>query len=557
MRYPGSRSLALSATVAAVAALGAGVALAQKSPTPQQPPPGIQAAPQPGKPPAGTPAPAPQPPRMVTPAPAPGGKPPVQGQLPTRPPAPPAPPPVATVPPQPTPGGKPGATPPQAQPPAQPPAIARPAQPAPPAAPIPPNEPATVSALRQLLPPGVQLRYGAAEVVDAATGRTRLTQVVLSDSSAQATIEEAVLEQIGPQGAGAVALRNIVVNDTAATPTRVSIASFEMRNLVLRQPAGSAPADPSDVDLGLLRLTGMRMEGEVTMALASLEIEGWGGGRLTRIEASGFEIGGPPRNAPFDRMAVGRLLLSGIDLQAIAAAALSQRPAPPVTGEQVFEMADIALTMRGAPVASVASIGGQSRTDAAGAGAGQFAIRDIRVGAVGELAPWLQRFGYQDIRGELTIESRYDQARGRIEVTEFRIAATDVGALSLAFLMEGLTQEALAARDYSRIRFLGGRIGWLDQSILERAVRNHAASVGQQEQQVRQGWAALASMGLDPRNAPRVQAIRDAVTGYILGRSREIEIVSRPSEPVGAQALDRLASPAAAAEALGLSATAR
>ncbi|HYF09733.1 MAG TPA: hypothetical protein VD970_19100 [Acetobacteraceae bacterium] len=535
----GSRRLVALATLGLLLAAGAGVALAQKPstvppqpPLPQVTPPGIQPLPR---------QPAPLPPRTGVPdAGQHPGKPPAQGQAPVQPQRPPA----VAAPPA-APGGKPRVAPPA------PPPVARPAP-----QPIPPNEPPPVTALRQMLPPGTQLSYAAAEVMDPASGRTRLTGVVMTDASGRTTAEELVFEGVGPQGAQALSIRNLVLTTNERPAVRITLAALDLRGLVIRQPFGMGMPDPSMVDLDVLRLEGFRLDAEVHAAIGTLEIAGWGGGRPTRIAATGLEIGGPPQRAPFDRMAIGRFAMAGLDLQAMAAAVVQSTPPPMVPGDQLFEMADIAFTMRGAPVASVAAVTAASRTDAAGSGTGRMAIRGVRIGAAAGIGDWLRRFGYDEIRAELSADSTYDAPTGRMEITDFRLAGQDVGALTLSLLFDGLTPEAAMRNEYRALRFLGGRLVWLDQSILARFLRDQARQQGGSEAALREQFAALAG-GVLGQPGAAMASVREAVLRYIRGQASEIEIVARPPAPITADTMDRLGAPGPAMDALGLSATAR
>jgi len=500
--------------IVGLGAAGGGVALAQKPPA--QPAPAPQRAPAPTtKPPAlGAPQQPQTPPRMATPAPAVPGKPPGAGQVPQ--------PPVATAPP-------------------------------PPPQPIPANEPAGITALRQLLGSS-QLSYATAEVVDAATGRARMTGVVIVDSGSRTTADEVIVEQAGREGVRYAQVRNLQAQNGN---DRFAIAEMEVQNLVVRHPPGGGTPRPDGVDVERFTLRDGRLTGDVQVVLGSVLLEGWGQGRPTRIEVSGFEIGGPPRNAPFDRLRIGRMAMAGMDLAGAVAAAMAGRPATPSASEPFLEAEDLAATMQGAPVATIASLGVRSRVDATGSGTGTVAIRDVRVLPVAGLADWMRRYGYPEIRAELTLDSRYDAESGRVEISSFRLAGQDIGTLTLSLLMDGLTQDAAMRQDYGKMRLFGMSLGWLDQSILQRAVRDMAQTMRTTEAALRDQWAGMASGMLAQRGAQGLDGLRDAIVRYIRGQASEIVIRAAPPQPVPFSQLQGVGSPAQAQQILGLTATAR
>lgn len=549
MHHHGNRrpTLAVLGLLAGVGTLGAGVALAQKPPGFQpQPPPAPQQRLPTTKPPAlgapQQPRPMPQqppPPRTAapSPAPAPGGKPS----------APAAPPPAATP------------APAQPQPPAA--APARPAQPpvatpAPTPQPIPANEPPGITALRGLLV-GMQLNYASAEIVDAATGRARMTGVeMLNARGVRTTFTEVIVEQASREGVRYALLRGIQGQNGN---DRTTIAEIEMRDVVVRLPAEGAPPSPDMVDIGQFTLRDGRVAAnDSNIAIASLMIEGWGQGRPTRIELNGFDVsfvatGG----SPFDRVAIGRMAMFGTDLPGAIAAALAGRPATPMAGEPFFEAENMTAGMRGQTLATIASIGARSRMDATGSGAGTIGIRGVRVLPMPGLAEWLNRYGYAEINAELTAETSYDAASGRIDLTSFRIAGQDVGALTLSLLMDGLTQQAILERQFTNVRLFGATLGWLDQSILQRVARDMARGMGTTEAALRDQWAGMASGLLAQRGGGGMESVRDAVVRYIRGQATQIEVRAQPAQPVPVMSLGGMGSPAQVQQTLNITATAR
>ena len=519
MRAYGTRYFAALAALGL--AVGAGVAIAQKPPTASPP----QA----------------QSPR----APAQGAKPPAIGQAP-------APsPPVAAAPSAP-PGGKPGAA-----PTAPPPVIAAPTQPAPLPQPVPANEPPGITALRQLLPPGAQLSYVTADTLDAATGRARMTGVVLVEGTARITADEITVERASREGVRALQLRNLRMTDSR--PEIFTVAEAELQDLVLRMPAPGASPTAGSFDAARIALRDARLEGEVSATIASLILEGWGAGRPTSIAMTGVEIGGPQRNAPFDRLRIGRLTMAGTDIPGAVMAVLTGRPAATIAGEPFFDLEDLGASLRGEAVAAIAAIAMRSRMDASGSGTGSVAIRGVRVLPAAGIAEWLARFGYADIQAELTAESSYDARTGRVELTALRLAGVDIGTFGLRFMLDGLTQDAIMRSDYSNTRFIGGGLSWLDQSILLRFLRDQARASNTTEAALREQHAAFVGGMLTDRRASGPNPLRDAIMRYIRGQASEVSITAAPPQPLnqGALAAGAMSGPAEIQRLLGITATSR
>lgn len=526
-------TLAVLGLIAGVGALGAGAALAQKPGLPPPPAPVPQQRIPTTKPPAlGAPQqprpmpPQPQPPRVVTPAPAP------------------------------TPGGKPSATP-------TAPSLGAPSAPrqAPPVAtpgpqPIPANEPPGITALRELFPGG-QLNYATAETVDPATGRARMTGVeTVTADGTRTTFDEVIVEQASRQGARYLLLRNIQGRNGN---DRTVIAELELRDVVVRLPADGAAPAPDMVDIGQFTLRDGRVimpDGQVSLAGAT--VEGWGQGRPTRIEVNGFEVTfRPSGGSPIDRIGIGRMAMAGTDLPGAIVAGLAGRPTTHIAGEPYFEAENLTAGTQGQTLVSIAGFGARSRVDATGSGSGTIGIRGVRVLPMPGIADWMTRYGYAEIAAELTAEMAYDAASGRIDLSAFRLAGQDIGALTLSFVMDGLTQQVMLNRDFSGVRLFGASLGWLDQSILQRVIRDMARSMGSTEQAVRDQWAGMASGMLAQRGAAGLESVREAVVRYIRGQARQIDIRAQPPQPVPVMQLGTMGSPAQVQQALGITATAR
>jgi hypothetical protein len=194
---------------------------------------------------------------------------------------------------------------------------------------------------------------------------------------------------------------------------------------------------------------------------------------------------------------------------------------------------------------------------------GRVALRGIRVEPFPGLAEWLERFGYAALIGDLTAETRYDRASGRLEVTSLALAGRDIGALGLSVVLDGVTPEALETQEFGGLSLVSFGLRYIDQSLYERYVRQQARQTRRTEQQVRQtlaqqAGAALAAQGGGGRDAAAVAPIRAAVQRFLRGEAREVEVTAKPPEPVPLLGLGGIAAgPAEAQRMLGLSATAR
>ncbi len=444
------------------------------------------------------------------------------------------------------------------------------ATPPPPAAaqapptPPPPDEPEAIRTLRRLVGPDTALRYAAAEVTDPASGAVRLREVVLERADGRMAIATLDLDGLTGTGVAEATARDVVVTDPDDPAGALRIDSLRIARLALRAP-GQAPT-PDAVSLGALHIEGLSLEGEGAVAIATLSLEDYGTGRPARVALEGLELrrpGGGGPGGPVERVSLGRLALRGLDLAATAAALAGE--APPPRPEGAWSLEAEALSLGGAErrlgglealqMTGEAPPGGAAET-------GRLTLRGIQVEPFPGLDAWLQRFGYAALIGDLTAETRYDRAAGRLEVTALSLAGRDIGALGLTLVLDGVTMEALEARDLDSPRLVAFGLRYLDQSLYGRYVRQEAQRTRQTEPQIRQrlaqqAGAALAVPGRDP-GAAAIAPIRAAIQRFLRGEAREIEITARPPEPV--PLLDMtglLGGPVEAQRLLGLSATAR
>lgn len=434
----------------------------------------------------------------------------------------------------------------------------------PPAAEAPPpaDEPAAVRTLRSLLGPEVRLGYGAAEVFDPARGAVRLRDVAFERPDRRATIEELTLEGLHEDGVDEADARGValLVADGATRAQRVRLQALR----VSRPPAGQE-LTPLMLGIGALRIEGLSAEGETPTAIATLSVEEYGAGRPSRLEIEGLEVL-QAGSGPGDRLSLGRLTLKGLDLAASLAALMAKEAPPRPAGSWALEAEDLSLASDGRPVGGLSALrlGGEAAPEGGGPETGRLALREIRVEPFPGLAEWLRRFGYPALLADLTAETRYDRAAGRLEVTSLSLAGRDIGAITLSLAMDGATPEALEAQDTDRLRLLSFGLRYLDQSLYPRFVRQQAQQTRRTEQQVREelareAAAALTAAGDQAEAAGALAPLRAAVERFLRGEAREVEITARPPAPLPLSALadGAMGGPAELQRMLGLGAAAR
>lgn len=502
---------------------------------------------------------------LAQPKPAPLGSPqaqpgaPQQQALPTTKPAPrfaPAPPPAAraptapAVPPAAQLPGKPG-QPPAAQAPA--PSLPAPQATAPQA--IPADEPAAVTRLRGLLGRDVRLSYGSAEALDPAGEQVRMTAVVLERPGKRATAEEVALSGLREDGVAEATIRGFATEEGG---TNVRIASIRLAGLTVPRDPSGAPPEPDKVRLDVLRIEGVEASGRTTMRLATASVENWIAGQPARMALEGLELGGLDGGL-VDAMRLARFSMSGMDFGTTLAAVMREQTPPSLVGQAAVELDGLQLSGGGRPVGGLAEMRVAAdvvRTD--GSGTGSVAFRGIRVEPLPMIADWLTRFGYQAIEGEVTADTAYDAAAGRIEIRDLSIAGREVGTLSFALALDGLTQQQAQVGDFSTMRLISLGLRYADASLFRRFVAMQAAQTRTPEAQLREQYAAMAGGALTQPGETALDPIRDAVQRFIRGQAQTVEIRANPPQPVTLEQVQ--AAPPSAAEAqrmFGITAEAR
>ncbi len=423
--------------------------------------------------------------------------------------------------------------------------------------PIPPNEPETIARLRSRLAAGAQLGYRSAEVVDPARGSVRLQEVLfITNDGKRVTAEELLLEDLRDNGVGRASARNLRSQEGGTT---VTIARLDITGLNVDVPTDGRRAMPTDVVMDSARVENLRVQdAQADVAIAALELEEYGRDRASRFGITGLEVR-LPAGQPVDLVRLARAGLRGYDLATLWTALVENRTPGMPTGRQAIEAEELTLSAGGRPMGAMASARISGESSVAGNG-GSLALRGIRIEPFPEIAPWLQRFGYDGITADITAEARFNPSNGRLEMPSLSVAARDAGALALSLVLDNLPPDVSDPSSYQQARLVAAGLRYVDQSLFARFVRQQAQESRQQEAQLREQFASMATgMLAQGNNSPALQAIGNAAARFIRGQAREVELVARPTQPVPLADLagNPPASPGDAVARFGVTATAR
>ena len=258
-------------------------------------------------------------------------------------------------------------------------------------------------------------------------------------------------------------------------------------------------------------------------------------------------------------MRIARFAMTGVDFGTTIAAIMAQRTPPSLVGRSSVELDGLVFTGGGRPVGGMQELRAAAditRTD--GSGTGTLAMRGIRVEPIPMVGEWLTRFGYQAVDADITGESTYDAASGRLEIRDLTIAGREVGSLSFALNMDGMTTERLEANDFSQMRLISLGLRYADASLFRRFVAMQAREARTSEAELREQFAQMVGAALNEPGAAALDPIRNAVQSFIRGQAQTVEIRLNPPQPLGMEQIQGAPpSPAEAQRMLGITATAR
>jgi hypothetical protein len=396
------------------------------------------------------------------------------------------------------------------------------------------------------------LTYASAVVTDPATGALKLAGVQLRRADGQIAAEEMTLDRLRPDGIAGATAQGVTL--TAADGTVTLIAKIELRDLTVTRPATGEALRPDQMSLGYLRLDGLAVQGDRPVAITEVVVQDYLPGRTGRASMAGLDVLVPEAGV-LDRVKIGRIALEGIDLPGVLTALTTgEIPSRPQTN---YSMAieGVTLTQGDAPVGSLGALrmaGVQGKADS-----GQLTLEGLRVEPFPLIEDWLKKLGYAALTGDLSAETRFDSAAGRLEMVSLLLGIRDAGALALSFTLEGMTAESAAKMEFQDARLAAFGLRYLDQSLLRRLALAEVKGSRRTEAQVRDGWANQAAGAMGGGGA--VTPVLAAVQRLLRGQATEVTITAAPPKPVPFSELPPLAlgGPPAMQRVLGITATAR
>ena len=241
-----------------------------------------------------------------------------------------------------------------------------------------------------------------------------------------------------------------------------------------------------------------------------------------------------PRSAK--RVRSARAALRGLDLAAGFAALVASEAPPRMQGSYGLEVEGVSVREGGRPLGGFGTLRVNGEVPASGPETGSLALRDLRIEPFPGFAEWLRRFGYEAVTADLSAESRYDRAPGRVELTSLSLSGREIGALGLSLVLDGVTPEAAERADVKAMRLVSAALRYVDQSLYGRYVRQQAREMRVSEGEARSQQAETAEVMLGILGkGPGLDAVREAVGRFLRGEAREVEITPAAGGAGGVQ----------------------
>jgi hypothetical protein len=435
-----------------------------------------------------------------------------------------------------------------------------PATPAPPAAapaPVPPNEPAALGQLRAMLGTGTSLTYRTATVTNAATGAVRLQDAELRRPDGERLAAQEMLVD-RPRADGIAGLTAQTVTLTGKEGQVTAIGRVELRDLTVQQPAPGEELRPDQMSLGFLRLEALAVQGERPVGIAEIVVQDYRAGQPGRATVTGLDMLVPEGSGVADRVKVARMALEGIDLAGTLGALAEKGTPPQPPGAYTASIEGVTVTQGDAAVGSLGAVRMTGALGKGGPDTGRLTLEGLRVEPFPMIAPWLQRLGYQALTGDFSVESRVDQAAGRLEIVGMLLGVRDAGAFGLSVTMDGIAPDGSAQEKFAAARLVSLSMRYLDQSLLQRLAAAEARDSRRPERQVREAWANQAA-GAMQGGTGAVAPVLAAVQRLLRGQAQEVTVNMQPPKPVPVSELSGAAAggPAEVQRTLGITATAR
>ncbi len=429
-------------------------------------------------------------------------------------------------------------------------------------APVPPNEPAALGQLRAMLGTGTSLTYRTATVTNAATGAVRMQDAEIRKPDGERLAAQEMLVD-RPRADGIAGLTAQTVTLTGKEGQVTAIGRVELRDLAGQRPAPGETLRPDQMSLGYLRLEALAVQGERPVGIAEVVVQDYRAGQPGRVTVTGLDVLVPEGAGVADRVKVARMALEGIDLAGTLAALADKQTPPQPPGAYTASIEGVTVTQGNAAVGSLGAMRmtgalGQRAPGQSGPDTGRITLEGLRVEPFPMIAPWLQRLGYTALTGDFSVESRVDQAAGRLELVGMLLGVRDAGAFGLSMTMDGIAPAGSAEEKFAAARLVSLTMRYLDQSLLQRLAGAEARESRRPERQVRDAWANQAA-GAMQGGTGAVAPVLAAVQRLLRGQAQEVTIAMQPPKPVPINELSGAAmgGPAEVQRMLGITATAR
>ena len=194
-------------------------------------------------------------------------------------------------------------------------------------------------------------------------------------------------------------------------------------------------------------------------------------------------------------------------------------------------MEGVTLSLGDQPVGSLGAfrLGGSLGQNAPDTG--RITLEGLRVEPFPQIADWLQKLGYAALTGDLSAETRFDVAAGRLELVGLLLGLRDAAALGLSFTLEGLTPAAMEAREFQDARLAGFALRYQDQSLLRRLAQAEAGPSPAAGAADPRGLGQSGGGGASAA-AARWRRCWRRCSGCCAARRQEVTITARPPKPV-------------------------
>jgi hypothetical protein len=219
---------------------------------------------------------------------------------------------------------------------------------------------AAIERLRVAIGPDARIVWGTRQV-DPVSGRTRLTDVVMTGGDRRVTVAEVLLQEVSDARLGRAEFRALLL--TEGKGERTEVARLVLGGVPI--PAAGQGLDLARLEIGVLEAEALNiLSADGTLTLGRLSAEGYAPGALGQASLEGLEFRGAGSNRNSGR--VGRITVAGVTM-----------PAP----GQDFDIKD--FTLRSASLEGIRVADEEKQVDVS---LGRLALRDFVPGRLMDLA---------------------------------------------------------------------------------------------------------------------------------------------------------------------------